>query len=150
MSFNSNSSCLNYYPIVAIKSNWHLCILHHSTVAASSWKPNDFIKSHPNSPEQIFNIFFKRSSQSDPYLQPFISWRSFIPKQHLWVTMTNATSKSIILLPRIPCSSYFPQVHPLRTVASKEFRDSCRLNSTKCSGVSTIFLTEASLPIVLQ
>ena len=141
--FNSNSSRLNYYSIIVIKSNWHLCMLHHSIVDASSRKPNDFIESPPNSPEQIFNIFFKRSSQSDPYLQSFINWRSLVHTQHLRVTTSNTTS--IDLLPRITFSSRSPQVLPPRTTLSKEFRDTCRLNSTKARGF-TSSLTEASLP----
>ncbi|KAK2382159.1 hypothetical protein QL285_069707 [Trifolium repens] len=57
--------------------------------------------------------------------------------------------KFIEFLPRILCGSRSPQVHPPRTTLSKEFRDTCRLNSTKARGF-TIPLTEASLPALLQ
>ncbi|MCI40474.1 hypothetical protein A2U01_0061707, partial [Trifolium medium] len=60
-------------------------------------------------------------------------WRPLVPAQHLRVTTSNAFH-SMILLSRIPCSSYSPQVHPLRTAASEEFRDTRRPNSTNALG----------------
>ncbi|MCI38703.1 hypothetical protein A2U01_0059932, partial [Trifolium medium] len=47
-------------------------------------------------------------------------WRPLFPAQHLRVTASN-TFHSMILLPRIPCSSYSLQARPLRTAVSEVF-----------------------------
>ncbi|MCI38897.1 hypothetical protein A2U01_0060126 [Trifolium medium] len=69
----------------------------------------------PDSPEWISNIFFKRSFRSGPYLQSFLR-----------MTSTRLYSA--------PLSSYSSQVHPLRTAASEEFRDTRRPNPTNALG----------------
>ncbi|KAK2363024.1 hypothetical protein QL285_088040 [Trifolium repens] len=89
----------------------------------------------------------QKVSQSDPYLQSFISRRPHVrtpPGDN-----DPCQFKFIEFLPRILCGSRSPQVHPPRTTLSKEIRDTCRLNSTKARGF-TIPLTEASLPALLQ
>ncbi|KAK2430448.1 hypothetical protein QL285_028782 [Trifolium repens] len=75
--------------------------------------------------------------------------RPLVHTQYLRVTTTQCHFQSIILLPRIPCSPCSPQVSPSRITSFKEFRDTCRLNSTKAWGF-TIPLIEASLPALLQ
>ncbi|KAK2396224.1 hypothetical protein QL285_057887 [Trifolium repens] len=117
-------------------------MLHSSIVAASSSSP---------ALTQRTNIQY--------YLQKIFSIRSLLPILYQSTSTCPYSTppgdndpchfKFIEFLPRILCGSRSPQVHPPRTTLSTEFRDTCRLNSTKARGF-TIPLTEASLPALLQ
>jgi hypothetical protein len=126
-SFNSNTCHSNDYPNILLDSNWHRCMLHSSIVAASSSSP---------ALTQRTNIQY--------YLQKIISIWSLLAILYQFTSTRPQSApqsdndqcyfQSIILFPRIPCSSCSPQVHPPRTTPSKKLRDTCRLNSTNARG----------------